>query len=58
MKLDDLYMGIVALAFLVVSIALAGRFIVEAYCEYIQVREGIRIIKEAEEEDDEDETTG
>ena len=61
MNLDAIYLGIIALGFVVISVALAGKFIVEAYCEYIQVREGIRVMTQREleammEEDEDDET--
>jgi hypothetical protein len=62
MTLETFFLLICTFGFFVVSIALAGKFVVEAYLEYIQVKEGIRVMtlndmkeiqKEMEEEDEE-----
>jgi hypothetical protein len=62
MSLDTFLLIICTFSFLVVSVALAGKFIMEAYLEYIQVKEGIRVLTKRDleemermaEEEDED----
>jgi hypothetical protein len=61
MSLDTFLLIICTFSFLVVSVALAGKFIIEAYLEYIQVKEGIRVLTKRDleemqrmEEEDED----
>jgi len=61
---SDLLLHIIGGAFLMVSISLSAKFIMEAYLEYIQVKHGIRVVTQkdfedymramAEEEDDGD----
>lgn len=62
MTLETFFLLICTFGFFVVSFALAGKFVVEAYLEYIQVKEGIRVmtmndmkeIQRMAEEEDED----
>lgn len=63
MSLETFLLLICTFSFLVVSIALAAKFIMDAYLEYIQVKEGIRVmtmndqkelIRQIQEEEDED----
>ena len=57
--MNDLILWVMALAFLVVSLVFAGKLMLEAYLEYIQVKEGIIVMKKTmedallEEDDDE-----
>lgn len=44
MTFNELLLLIIAMGFGVVSFALAGKFIIEAYMEYIQVKTGIRVV--------------
>lgn len=62
MTFNELLLLIIAMGFGVVSFALAGKFIIEAYMEYIQVKSGIRVVtdkmmeqlaEQMEEEEDE-----
>lgn len=48
--MNDLVLLIMALAFLIVSLVFAGKLLLEAYLEYIQVREGIEVIRLSMEE--------
>lgn len=48
--MNDLVLLIMALAFLIVSLVFAGKLLLEAYLEYIQVREGIEVIRTSMEE--------
>ena len=61
MELETFLLIICTFSFLVVSVALAAKFVMEAYLEYIQVKNGIYVItnqdmkeiaEQAEEEDD------
>jgi Holliday junction resolvasome RuvABC ATP-dependent DNA helicase subunit len=44
MSLETFFLLVCTFSFLVVSVALAGKFAVSAYLEYIQVKEGIRVM--------------
>jgi hypothetical protein len=49
--MNELIQWIIALAFAVVSFSLTAKFLVEAYLEYIQVKNGIRVITQKQIED-------
>jgi len=60
MTFDTLLLLIVALGFVLVSLALAFKFFIEAYLDYVQVKMGITVVtskmlEEAEGELEEDE---
>lgn len=61
MDLETFLLIVCTFSFLVVSVALAAKFVMDAYLEYIQVKNGIHVvtmndmkeyIEQAEEEDD------
>ena len=49
--MDTFLLYLIGGAFLAVSVSLSGKFIMEAYLEYIQVKHGIRVITQKEFED-------
>lgn len=49
--MDSFLLQLIGGAFLMVSVAVSVKFIMEAYLEYIQVKHGIRVITQKEFED-------
>lgn len=49
--MDSFLLQLIGGAFLMVSVSLSAKFIMEAYLEYIQVKHGIRVITQKEFED-------
>jgi hypothetical protein len=52
MSLETFFLIVCTFSFLVVSVALAGKFVVEAYLEYIQVKTGIYVMQQMLEEEE------
>jgi hypothetical protein len=52
---NDLLFVLAVFSFAVVSVAVSIKFLMEAWCEYIAAKEGIRIIREQLEEEEEEE---
>lgn len=52
MSLETFFLIVCTFSFLVVSVALAGKFVVEAYLEYIQVKTGIFVMQQMLEEEE------
>jgi hypothetical protein len=48
MQLETFFLLICTFAFFVVSIALAGKFVMDAYLDYLQVKEGIEVMRQSE----------
>lgn len=49
--MDSFLLQLIGGAFLMVSVAVSVKFIMEAYLEYIQVKHGIRVVTQKEFED-------
>lgn len=63
MELNTFFLIICTFGFFVVSIALAGKFVMDAYLDYLQVKEGIEVLRHSElremmENDDEEDDDG
>lgn len=51
MSIELFFLMICTFAFFVVSVALAAKFVLEAYLEYIQVLTGIRVVTKKQQEE-------
>lgn len=51
MSIELFFLMVCTFAFFVVSVALAAKFVLEAYLEYIQVLTGIRVVTKKQQEE-------